>query len=306
MFEELLKTSKSMLQGVDTYLSFAENRLARAAVTRLNPSPGGAMSGSLTMIYGPPGVGKTHLALWTLNRINRRQRDAKLACASIKNLCEMMQRADDNQCLAELLEQFQTLDVLIAEDLQWLEQAPFSQPWFVMLIETLESCDTPVLITSHKPAGEFRPLDRRLVSRCHGGLCVPMPLVSLESRILLLQQWFRELQLPILKPFVASARYLAERLPVTPRELRQAVLELKEQQARQPSAIDVAYLERWLSKENRSPRLSFDSIVGQVAIAFGVEPADLRSRSRQQSLALPRQCAMLLARTDRPTARPDW
>ncbi|MEI8021671.1 MAG: helix-turn-helix domain-containing protein, partial [Schlesneria sp.] len=73
-------------------------------------------------------------------------------------------------------------------------------------------------------------------------------------------------------------------------------------QSRQRSLIDVKYLEQWLAKSNRTPRLSFESIVTQVADEFGVEANDIRSRSRQQGLAVPRQCAMWLARelTGRP------
>ncbi len=302
MFDELLAASQSALHGVDTYLSIAENQLARAAVTRLHASRQSVLSGSITLIHGPAGIGKTHLARWTLAELNRRHSRLKFACASVQDLCELMHLADERQSLAEFLEDCRSLDVIVCEDLHWLEQAPLSQPWFVMLVETLEEGLTQVLITSNKPVGELRALDQRLVSRCHGGLCVPMPMLSLESRVLLLQHWFQELRLPILKPFAASTRFLAERLPIPPRELRQAVSELARLQTRQPTPIDVAYLEQWLTKNDRSPRLSFEAILFLVAHEFGVEPSDLRSRSRQQGLAVPRQCAMWLARelTGRP------
>lgn len=302
MFEELLKTSKSAVQEVDTYLTFAENRFARAAVTRLYSPRTAAIPGSITLIHGPTGVGKTHLARWTLSELCRRHSQLKFAYGSVQSYCELMQQADDQQRLAELLEQFRTLDVLVCEDLEWLQEAPLSQHWFVMLIETLEEDLTQILITSRKPAGEIRPLDQRLVSRCHGGLCVGMSMPSLESRTQLFQQWFRELKLPILKPFVASARHLAERLPLSPRDLRKIVLDLASRQRRRPMAIDVMYLERWLVKENRTPRLSFDAIVLRVAEEFGVQPEEIRSRSRQQGLAVPRQCAMWL--TKQLTGRP--
>jgi chromosomal replication initiator protein len=198
--------------------------------------------------------------------------------------------------LAEFLEQCCDLDVLICEDLDWLEKSSSSQLLFTMLVEALEESLTQVLITAQKPVGEMRSLDHRLVSRCHGGLCVSMPLPGLETRIQLVQNWLRELKLPILKPFAASARFLAERLPVTPRDLHQAVIDLSQKQARRPSPIDVPYLERWLAKEKRTPQLSVDIIVLKVAHEFGVDPTEIRSHSRQQGLAIPRQCAILLAR----------
>lgn len=302
MFEELLVASKLALQNVDTYLSFAENQLARAAVTRLHPARRSPLPGSITLIHGPEGVGKTHLALHTLKQLTHRQPKLVVAYASVNELCDTIQRAEERQSLADFLEFCQTLDVLVCDDLTWLTQSPAFQSGFMMLIEALEQGSTQILLTSRKPVGELRSIDQRLVSRCHGGLCVPMPMCSLESRIQLLQHWFRELKLPILKPFAASAKYLAERMPLSPRGLRQAVQELAEEQSRHPAAIDVAYLQSWLSTANRSPRLSFDAIVLQVAREFGVEPMELRSRSRQQDLAVARQCAMWLARelTGRP------
>src|SRR5436190_1524293 len=104
MFEELLKTSKSTLLEVDTYLSFTENQLGRAAVTRLHSTRSPMLSGSVTYLHGPAGVGKTHLALWTLNQLSKRHPQLKFAYASVKDQCDMLQRADESQMLAELLE----------------------------------------------------------------------------------------------------------------------------------------------------------------------------------------------------------
>ena len=302
MFEELLISSQSMLQGVDTYLSLAENRMARAAVTRLHSSRQPGLVGSITLVSGAEGIGKTHLARWTLLDLTRKHAGLQFVYASVQTLCETMQHAAESQMLAEFLEKCRMLDVIVCEDIHWLEHAPSLQPWFLMLIETLEEELTQILITSRKPIGELDRIDQRLVSRCHGGLCVCLPMLTLDGRVKLLQHWFQELRLPILKPFAASAQYLAERLPIPPRELRQAVVDLADLQSRQPAAIDVNYLQRWLTKGNRTPRLSFETILVQVASEFGVAPDEIRSRSRHQGMAVPRQCAMWLARelTGRP------
>ena len=302
MFDELLNSSRIAIGGVDTYLTFDENRLVRAALTRLQSSPRSEIAGSITLIHGPAGVGKTHLARSALDGMARKQPRLKFAFATVERLCELMQQADERQVLAEFLEDCRSLDVLVCNDLEWLDQNPQAQPWFVMLIETLEEELTRILILSNRPVGELRSLDQRLVSRCHGGLCAGLPLPGLEGRVLLLQHWFQAMQLPILKPMAASARFLAERLPVSPRELRQKVIELSRLQTRKPMPIDVAYLQKWLAKDNQSPRLSFEAILHRVADEFGVDAKELRSRSRQHGLAVPRQCAMWLARdlTGRP------
>lgn len=296
MFEEWLKTSIQAVKSVEPYQTFAENRLARVAVARLYSTRPSRSAGSITLIHGAPGIGKTHLSLWTLKELRQRHSTLKFAYATAQDLSEMLLHAERRQSLAELLEKFQSLDVLVCEDLHWLEANPHAHGAFLTLIESLEHVSTRILITSQKPVGEMRSLDQRLISRCHGGICMPLSLPGVDSRTQLFQQWFQEFRLPILKPFVASARYLAEQLPVTPRELRKAVLALIARQQRHPAPIDVIYLERWLNREKRIPHLSFDTIVQQVAHEFGVPSAEIRSRSRQQRLAVPRQCAMWLAR----------
>lgn len=302
MFEELLISSHSVLQRVDTYLSLSENRLARAAITRLKSVRDTNATGSVTLISGPSGIGKSHLARWTLAEMHRRDHQLLFVYCSAERICTLMQQAVQQRALAEFLEKCRSLDVLVCEDIQWLEHEPDMQALFLTLMETLEEELTQILLTSQKPVGELRQLDQRLISRCHGGLCVNLPMLCLESRVKLLQHWFQELQLPILKPFVAAARFVAERLPLAPRNLRQAVVELANVQSRQPTLIDIPFLERWLSNDVRPPRLSFDEIVLRVASEFGVEPKEIRSRSRQNGLAVPRQCAMWLARelTGRP------
>jgi chromosomal replication initiator protein len=296
MFEELVISSQAAVQGVDTYLSLPENRLARAALTRLNDSRQSNFTGSITYLSGTAGVGKSHLVRWALTGLTRRSTPVRFVYTSVQRLCELMESANRRQSLAEFLENCRTLHVLVCEDLQRLAHFPAMQQWFCMLIETLEEEHTQILITSRSPVGKLLDLDPRLVSRCHGGMCAILPPLSVESRVKLLQHWFKELQLPILKPFAASARFMAERLPLPPRDLRDAVLDLADLQARQPTLIDVNYLEKWLTKTDRTPRLSVEAIVLRVASEFGVDPTEIRSRSRHQGLTVPRQCAMWLAR----------
>lgn len=296
MFDELFAASKATLQNVDTYLSFPENQFARAGVTRLFASRNSVILGSTTTINGSAGVGKTHLALSTIRELSKKQLRLKFIISPVQKLCESMQRADERQNLAELLERMAALDLVVCEDLHWLAQSPAAQTWFLMLMDTLEQARIRILLTTRRPVGEQPLLDQKIVSRCHGGLCVGMPLPGFESRVLLFQHWFRELKLPILKPFADSARFLAEQLPLSPRSLRDAVLDLADRQTRNPCPVDVTYLRHWLVKETRSPRLSFDSIMELVAQEFGLSASEIRSRSKHQSVAVPRQCAMLLAR----------
>jgi chromosomal replication initiator protein len=308
MLSELIASSRLAIQAVDTYLTFPENQFARAAMIRIgrprDPSINATSRnlGTLTVVSGPPGSGKSHLVRATLNRILKENPALRYVFVSSEHLSQQLEAADYQQSLADFLDEFRSLDILVCEDLERLESNPDAQQRLLMLVEILEKEFTDVLFTSKRPVGELHSIDQRLVSRCHGGLCVAMPFVGLESRTRLVQHWFQEFKLPILRPLSAAARFFAERLPLSPRDLRHMIVELTISQKRRPQPIDVAYLERWLNRHDRSPRLSLDSIVTQVAREFGVEAADIRSKSRNHVITVPRQCAMLLARelTGRP------
>jgi chromosomal replication initiator protein len=96
--------------------------------------------------------------------------------------------------------------------------------------------------------------------------------------------------------------WLAERWPVSPRRLELLMTRLIEHCQRRPAIVDVPFLERWFSEDQPTANLSLDVITAAVAREFGIQPDDLRSRSRQPGLIVPRQCAMYLARklTGRP------
>lgn len=302
MFDELLIASNKALDAVDTYLSLPENQFGRAVLTRLHGSRSSTTFGSMTVIHGRAGVGKTHLALWALKDLRRRNPRLKFAYASVRKICEWISLAEARQSLADFLEKCRQVDVMVCEDLDWLTAVPAAQADFMQLIDALEESVTRILVTSRKPIGELKPMDQRLVSRCHGGLSVSLPPPGCESRIQLLLHWFQEFKLPILKPVLASASFLAEKLTGPPRELHETMRKLANRQSQDRSLIDVEYLTDWLAAEIKGPSLSFEAIVRKVAQEFGVDPAELRSRSRQMGLAVPRQCAIWLARelTGRP------
>jgi chromosomal replication initiator protein len=214
----------------------------------------------------------------------------------------MLAAADAQQNLADVLELFERLNLVVCDDLQDLEGRTDRQELLLELIDGLRQNATHILMTSRKLPGELRDFSPRWVSRCHGGLCAALPGLGRESRVEFISRFVQVRHLPFIEPVGPSIGWLADRWTVPPAQIVMLLDRLAVSCQRRSAVIDIPYLERWLAEETPAEILSLDAIVAVVASEFGIAPEELRSRSRQPGLIVPRQCAMFLARefTGRP------
>lgn len=297
MFDVLVARSQSFIKSAELHVLLPEQAFVRAALSRLSGSSRRANAGgSLTYLAGPVGIGKSFLAHHAIRDARRRHPKLRFLVATAEELADLLTAADEQQDLADLLEQFDQLDLLICEDLQALEGDAARQDRLLELADRLCRGSTHVLITGRKLPGELREFSSRWVSRCHGGLCVTLPSLSSQSRAELISQLAQSRHLPFTEPVARTTDWLAERWAVSPREIVSLMNRLVVHCQRNPAVIDVPFLERWLSQDSPAVLLSFDAITTVVASEFGIGPDELRSRSRQQGLIVPRQCAMFLAK----------
>jgi chromosomal replication initiator protein len=113
------------------------------------------------------------------------------------------------------------------------------------------------------------------------------------SRRLLLEHFARADKIAI-SP--SAVRILADGLAVSPRELLSALHRLTALTRHDRSPVDSDLVRKFLAHDAPPLKLTLDDICRAVARQFGTTPAELRSRKRARSAALPRQCAMSLAR----------
>ena len=303
MFDALVTRSQSQIATAELFVLLPEQAFACAALSRLGArhhhsnAPAG-----LTHLSGPEGSGKSFLARNEIRQLRRKQPKLVSLIASANELAETLATAHEQQGLADILERFTSLQVLVCEDLQVLEGQPHRQEFLLGLVDLLSLNGTHVLMTSRKLPGELREFSTRWISRCHGGLCATLPVLCRDSRVEFLTKVAHGRNLPLAEPAPATIDWLADRWPVSPRKLSVLMDRLIQHCIRRPALVDVPFLERWFSEDQPAEILSLDSITTEVAREFGIEPAELRSRSRQQGLILPRQCAMYLAKvlTGRP------
>jgi chromosomal replication initiator protein len=185
------------------------------------------------------------------------------------------------------------VDLMVLEDLQSLEGRPETQTQLLSLTNELLANECQIVWTCRKSPGELVKFLPRLINRFRGGVLAAMRLPGPASRQSLVEHFAASRQTGVTP---AAMRNLASNLAVSPRELQAAVGRLAAIARQERRAIDADLVRKFLAHDLPPPKLKLEDICREVARQFGTTATDLRSRSRDRRSALPRQCAMFLAR----------
>lgn len=285
----------------EPFLLLPENRFAYASIERLKNRAGGG-DRPLVYIYGPSGIGKSHLVRQFVRETGRKRPQSRMVHVTASELAAQLAVASNDRVIDTFQEMYRQLDVLICEDLHALENRYETQRQLTSFVDQIIHSGGRVLLTCKKPPGDLSNTLPRLINRCHGGLCVAVKPLCFSSRVSLLRHFAVTRQLP-LPPDVIEV--LAKSLPVSPRELLATVVQLETTAKLDGEAfIDVRFARRYLRGETKPRASTIPQIARAVARYFNVSMRDLCSAARGKGLVLPRQCAMYLCRelTQEPLA----
>jgi chromosomal replication initiator protein len=273
-----------------SFLVLPENQMAYTAAMQLLKAGAGCPSPVVT-VSGPSGVGKSHLVQQFVRCASGSS--AVVVQVAASELAAEWEDAVRRKRMQEFHESRANIGCLACEDLHAIRNKPGAQQAIVSLIDVLLPQGGRVLLSCRRPPGEVPGFARRLVDRCHGGVCVSLDPPDRASRIKLVQLFAGEQQalLPadVVDILVDSGWQL-------PRELLGLVTRLVQTAGRRRRAIDLALADALLREEPQQQAGRVAGIAAEVARQFGVALRLLRSQSRHASHVVPRQAAMYLSR----------
>ncbi len=269
-------------------LLLPENQFALSAVARLRePSP------PIVTLFGPSGVGKTHLIRQFISEIQRQEFTGRLSHLNANEFTALFTKASHAESIPKLQDSLRQSDLFVCEDLQSFEGRRESQQQLLVIIDEVVANGGRVLFSCRKSPGELNKYSSKLRSRCWGGICAHMPLPNVPSRHKLLQH-FASASGALLEDELAGV--IAQSMAVSPRELRGVVTQLQvaANQRREPITRDIVNESIRNAACDECPTIS--QITKIVASEFDVTVSALRSTGRVRAVVLPRQIAMFAAR----------
>lgn len=286
----------------EPFVTLDENRFAVAAVARLGEASAESPA-RLLVVYGPAGNGKSHLVRQFLAEEARKDEPPQFAHLTTAQLVAELDEAYQAGIAHELRERYLGLDLFVCEDLAALERKPDTGRLLQTILDETLAAGGRVLLTCSKAPGELDSVAPRLIDRFHAGVCAGITPPGPESRAQLLSSFAEARQLSLAE---GVPQLLAEKLAVSPRELKAAVAQLDVLAHNERQTVVTRELaERFLAEAVSPPPPDLSAIAKAVARQFDVPLSDLRAGGRTAATSLPRQVAMSLAReiTGQPLER---
>ncbi|MGY4719047.1 chromosomal replication initiator protein DnaA [Naumannella cuiyingiana] len=278
----------------ENFVIGASNRFAHAAAVAVAETPGKAYNP--LMIYGDSGLGKTHL-LHALGHYVRNYYDrARVRYVSTEELTNDFINAIQNNRQAEFRRRYRDVDVLLIDDIQFLESKIQTQEEFFHTFNTLHNAQKQIVMTSDRPPKLLEALEPRLRSRFEWGLITDVQAPDLETRIAILRKKAAQERLTA-GPDVLE--FIATRIQTNIRELEGALVRVTAYASLQREDVDLTLAEQVLKDlipEGDEAEITASTIIAQTAGYFGISIDDLTGQSRTHALVSARQIAMYLCR----------
>ena len=278
----------------ETFVIGASNRFAHAAAVAVAEAP--AKAYNPLFIYGESGLGKTHL----LHAIGAYAKElyggVRVRYVSSEEFTNDFINSIRDDKASVFQRRYRDLDVLLVDDIQFLENKERTQEEFFHTFNTLYNANKQIVISSDRPPKQLTTLEDRLRSRFEWGLITDIQPPELETRIAILRK--KAAQDKLNAPD-AVLEYIASKISSNIRELEGALIRVTAFASLNRQGVDLGLAEivlKDLIPEAGGPEITASTIMAQTASYFSLTIDDLCGTSRSRVLVNARQIAMYLCR----------
>ncbi|MDN5928626.1 MAG: chromosomal replication initiator protein DnaA [Hyphomicrobiales bacterium] len=300
----------SPLDGRYTFESFIEgasNRVAFAAARAVAEHASNAVRFNPLFLHASVGLGKTHLLQAIAAESLKQRAQSRVVYLTAEYFMWRFATAiRDNNALT-LKEQLRDIDLLIIDDMQFL-QGKSIQHEFCHLINMLLDSAKQVVVAADRPPAELESLEPRVRSRLNGGVALEMSAPDYAMRLGMLKQRLKAAQVEDETLEIADdiLEHVAGTVTGSGRELEGAFNQLLFRRSFEP--ISVERIDEILSHIYRSgepKRVRIEDIQRVVARHYNVSKTELLSNRRTRTIVKPRQVAMYLSKVMTPRSLPE-
>ncbi len=277
----------------DSFLAGPENHLVETAVRwALEGGPeGDGVPCCPILFYGPPGCGKTHIALGIYQSWRQKNRRKRGNYLTGDDFARSLASALETKTIDDFRNKIRKSEMLVIDGLDLLTSKKAAQEELLVAIDMVTAAGQTVVLTSLRfPSQQLFP-DERLVARLTAGLIVPIVAPGLASRVALLKRFAGQLGLRLTAP---ANQAMAKELPVSVPQLFGTLASLLVESGRE--TVDLAAARDAIRNCTTTAVPTVDRIAKTTARQMGLKLADLKGKSRKSTTVRARSVAIYLAR----------
>jgi chromosomal replication initiator protein len=279
-----------------TFQSFAvsgSNQLAFVSASAVAKKIGAAYNP--LFIYGPVGVGKTHLMHAVANEVYQSAPDKKILYITSEEFTNDVVEAIRSNETALMKKKFRNLDLLMIDDIQFIAGKERVQEELFHTFNILVDNASQIILNSDRPPQEIKKVEKRLISRFSGGLTVDIESPDFELRCAILLTKAKKFNFEL---DIETAKVIAEKTQDT-RELEGLLLRVMTEASAQNSTISPELAGTAL-KNKSGPAKAFypDEVIKSICDYYRIKPTQLKGEKRDANLVRARQVCMYVLKTE--------
>lgn len=246
-------------------------------------------------IHGASGLGKTHLLQSICNKLLARDVPPKILHLSCETFINHFISSVEKGDLDNFRTRYRHIDILLIDDIHLLANKERTQEEFFHTFNSLFNSGKQIVITSDSYPSEIPTLQERLVSRFKWGLVTQIYTPDFETRCAILSMKSKEKGHDLPDEVIT---YLSENIDTNIRELEGAITKVIGYATLMNCKLDLEMAHEAMKDviKTKDTTITIDNIVKVTTENYNVKLSDLQSKKRTQSIAVPRQIAMYVAK----------
>jgi chromosomal replication initiator protein len=278
----------------DNFIEGDCNRLARSAGIAVANKPGGTSFNPL-MIFSETGLGKTHLVHAIGNLIKQNSRNKIVVYVPVEKFMNQFVDAIRNNSNQDFINYYQQIDVLIVDDVQFLENKQKTQEIFFTIFNHLHQQGKQIILTSDRAPKDLKGMDERLLSRFKWGLSADLQTPDFETRQAILEYMMYNDGITLSREVV---EYVSHNINTNIRELQGALVSLLAQASLNRKEVNIDLAKQILKNfvKNNTREISIEYIQKLVCDYFTIPVEQVKSKTRKREIVQARQISMFYAK----------
>ena len=246
------------------------------------------------LIYGGVGLGKTHLMQALGNLIYSNNEKSKIAYTSAENFTNEFTASLKNQTIDNFKKKYRSLDVLLLDDIQFLEGKEGTQEELFHTFNSIYDKNGQIVFTSDRPIKELKGFTERISSRFSRGLNVDLQPPNYENRLAIIQKKLELLHKSIPQDVI---EYIAKNCQTNVRDIESCITKSIgfAELVGKPLTVEIAQNQlRDTINDPYSGTITIENIQKVVAEHYNVSVADLKSKKKDRKFVIPRQISIFI------------